>query len=40
MGQVTKVFDLFDVEELMFKNNMWVDVVKMIKQFFAFFECL
>jgi hypothetical protein len=36
MGLVTKVFDPFDVEELIFQNNMRVDVVKMIKPFLHF----
>jgi hypothetical protein len=36
MGQVTKVFDPFDVEEFIFQNIMWVDVVKMIKPFLQF----
>jgi hypothetical protein len=36
MRQVTKVFDPFDVEEFIFHNNMWVDVVKMIKPFLQF----
>jgi len=38
MGKVTKVFYPFDVEELIFQNNMWVGVVKMIKPFLQFLK--